>query len=264
MAATERPPLRGASVDTRVLAVRGRRRCARARDRLAGEEPLEIRAAGPARRPCASRSRCARPGDDFELAAGFLHAEGLLHRRSSVIRDQVLRPTSSCGEQAYNVVTVHLRRPFERRLVQRNFCVTSSLRRLRQGLDRPIEVRLASRCRRALACRAHVIGALPERLRDRAAHVRAHGRPARGRAVHAGGRADRSCARTSAATTRSTRSSATACSPGATPLVRARSRSSPAARRSSSCRRRRSRASRCCARSARRRAWRSTPHAGSA
>ena len=46
MAATERPPLRGSSVDTRVLEVSdgaGRERS----DRLAGEEPLEIRAAGP-------------------------------------------------------------------------------------------------------------------------------------------------------------------------------------------------------------------------
>ena len=50
MAATERPPLRGASVETRVLKVAdgaGRERT----DRLAGEEPLEIRAAGPGQEP---------------------------------------------------------------------------------------------------------------------------------------------------------------------------------------------------------------------
>jgi len=43
-------PLRGASVETRVLAVEngvGRER----RDRVAGEEPLEIRAAGPRQEP---------------------------------------------------------------------------------------------------------------------------------------------------------------------------------------------------------------------
>ena len=52
------------------------------------------------------------PGHDFELAAGFLHSEGLL---SSPLE---LREIKYCtdvelGEQAYNVVTVHLRRAFE-------------------------------------------------------------------------------------------------------------------------------------------------------
>ena len=77
MAATERPPLRGASVDTRVLAVEngvGRER----RDRLAGEEPLEIRAAGPRQEPVRVAVTMRTPGNDFELAAGFLHSEGLL------------------------------------------------------------------------------------------------------------------------------------------------------------------------------------------
>ena len=77
MAATERPPLRSASVDTRVLAVQdgvGRER----RDRLAGEEPLEIRAAGPRQEPVRVAVTMRTPGHDFELAAGFLHSEGLL------------------------------------------------------------------------------------------------------------------------------------------------------------------------------------------
>ncbi len=97
MAATERPPLRGASVDTRVLAVEngvGRER----RDRLAGEEPLEIRAAGPRQEPVRVAVTMRTPGNDFELAAGFLHSEGLLGRRSSSPRSSTA-PTSSSASR---------------------------------------------------------------------------------------------------------------------------------------------------------------------
>ena len=119
MAATERPPLRGASVDTRVLAVQdgvGRER----RDRLAGEEPLEIRAAGPRQEPVRVAVTMRTPGHDFELAAGFLHSEGLLTSQLELSEIKYCTDVE-LGEQAYNVVTVHLRRPFEAGLVQRNF-----------------------------------------------------------------------------------------------------------------------------------------------
>ena len=75
MPVTDRPPLRRASVDTRVLAVEngtGRERS----DRLAGEEPLEIRAAGPGQEAVRVAVTMRTPGDDFALAAGFLHGEG--------------------------------------------------------------------------------------------------------------------------------------------------------------------------------------------
>src|SRR3954454_17256297 len=117
MAATERPPLRGASVETRVLKVApggaGRER----HDRLAGEEPLEIRAAGPAQEPVRVAVTMRTPGHDFELAAGFLHSEGLL--RSQLELSEIKYCTDvELGEKAYNVVTVHFRRPFEAGLVQ--------------------------------------------------------------------------------------------------------------------------------------------------
>ena len=83
MAATERPPLRGASVETRVLAVQdgvARER----RDRVAGEEPLEIRAAGPGQEAVRVAVTMRTPGNDFELSAGFLHSEGLLVSRAEL------------------------------------------------------------------------------------------------------------------------------------------------------------------------------------
>lgn len=80
-------------------------------DRLATEEPLEIRLAwpgSPARRIAVTMRT---PGHDFELAAGFLFAEGTLsgHEALSTVAyctDRTLAP-----EQEFNVVTVTLAGP---------------------------------------------------------------------------------------------------------------------------------------------------------
>ncbi len=85
-----------------VLAVRagaGRRR----RDRLAGEEPMEVRVADRSGRTVPVGITMRTPGDDFELAAGFLIAEG-------VVAPGAIARVAYCddleGEQLYNVVTV--------------------------------------------------------------------------------------------------------------------------------------------------------------
>ena len=79
-------------------------------DRLATEEPLEIRCAwpgSPARRVAVTMRT---PGHDFELAAGFLFAEGVLSRDSL---DTVAYCTDRAlsREQEFNVVTVTLSQP---------------------------------------------------------------------------------------------------------------------------------------------------------
>jgi FdhD protein len=162
MATTERPPLRGASVETRVLTVQdgaGRERT----DRLAGEEPLEIRAAGPGQEAVRVAVTMRTPGNDFELAAGFLHSEGLL--RSPLELAEIKYCTDvELGEQAYNVVTVHLRRPFEAELVQRNFGVTSACGVCGKASIDSIEVASEPLPEGPLVPGA-VIAALPERLR---------------------------------------------------------------------------------------------------
>ncbi|MDA8309339.1 MAG: formate dehydrogenase accessory sulfurtransferase FdhD [Actinomycetota bacterium] len=75
------------------------------RDQVAGEEPLEIRLAGPDSPAAPIAVTMRTPGHDFELAVGFLLAEGLLCDQSD------LRTVKYCaleeGEpQEFNVVTV--------------------------------------------------------------------------------------------------------------------------------------------------------------
>jgi FdhD protein len=80
-------------------------------DRVAGEEPLQIRlVAGPPRAdgPRADVAITLRtPGHDFELAAGFLFAEGLLRTRDDLLAIRYC--TEVPAEQRYNVVHVHVR-----------------------------------------------------------------------------------------------------------------------------------------------------------
>jgi FdhD protein len=99
----ERP---GPSVETRVVVFENGR-ASRHFDRLATEEPLEIRLrAGTERRTVAITMRT--PGHDFELAAGFLHNEAVLDD----VRE--LRGMSYClggdvdASQQYNIVNVDL------------------------------------------------------------------------------------------------------------------------------------------------------------
>jgi FdhD protein len=162
MAATERPPLRGASVETRVLIVEngaGRER----NDRIAGEEPLEIRVAGPHQSATRVAVTMRTPGHDFELAAGFLHSEGLLD--SPLELHEIKYCTDvELGEQAYNVVTVHLRRAFASDLVQRNFGVTSACGVCGKSSIDSIEV-ASEPLPEGPVIAASVIQELPERLR---------------------------------------------------------------------------------------------------
>jgi FdhD protein len=76
MADAAPPPTRHVS-STRIVAVRGRSLEVRA-DRVTAEEPLEIRAAGPHQDPVAVAVTMRTPGDEDELAVGFLRTEGLI------------------------------------------------------------------------------------------------------------------------------------------------------------------------------------------
>lgn len=73
----------------------------RRRDSIAGEEPLEIRLGGS---PLAVTMRT--PGNDYELAAGFLVSEGVISRKDDFAAAQYCRGPGAQGENTYNVLDV--------------------------------------------------------------------------------------------------------------------------------------------------------------
>jgi len=107
----------------RILVVRDETRFERP-DRLATEEPMEIQAAGPGQDPVSVAVTMRTPGNDFELAVGFLWTEGLLRSPADLVSVKYCEVPAE--EQHYNVVTVRLSRPFALETVQRNFYATSS------------------------------------------------------------------------------------------------------------------------------------------
>ncbi|MFL5750266.1 MAG: hypothetical protein ACJ767_06620, partial [Chloroflexota bacterium] len=70
------PPTRHVTT-TRIVAIRGDHLEFRG-DRVVGEEPLEMRAAGPGQEPVAVAVTMRTPGSEGELAVGFLRTEGLI------------------------------------------------------------------------------------------------------------------------------------------------------------------------------------------
>ena len=78
------------------------------RDYVATEEPLELRLlAGNERRTVAVTMRT--PGNDFELAAGFLFAEGVVSSREEIAHITYCVDREVDAAQRYNIVNVSLR-----------------------------------------------------------------------------------------------------------------------------------------------------------
>jgi FdhD protein len=116
------PPVRHIS-SRRIVAVRGESLEVRD-DRIVGEAPLEIRAAGPHQDPVAVAVTMRTPGHEAELAAGFLRSEGL-------IGNDVVISTSSGDpatlSQPDDTIIVRLSKLFDDGAVaQRHFIATAS------------------------------------------------------------------------------------------------------------------------------------------
>jgi FdhD protein len=78
------------------------------RDQVATEEPMEIRlSAGTQIRTVAVTMRT--PGADFELAAGFLFAEGIVRDPEEILQISYCTGSGPGGATSYNTVTVELR-----------------------------------------------------------------------------------------------------------------------------------------------------------
>ncbi|HEX5827323.1 MAG TPA: formate dehydrogenase accessory sulfurtransferase FdhD, partial [Candidatus Limnocylindrales bacterium] len=94
-------------------------------DRLSGEEPLAIRAAGPCQEPVDVAVTMRTPGHEAELAVGFLHSEGLIDATATIERIELGDPATHSRPD--DEITVHLDRPFDAaRVAERHFVATAS------------------------------------------------------------------------------------------------------------------------------------------
>jgi FdhD protein len=119
-----RPATRRATAAVQVLAARGVGPGFERPDRLATEEPMAIQVRGRHQDPVSVAVTMRTPGNDFELAAGFLLSEGLVHGLHEIagVRYCDVAPE----EQHYNVVTVDLTVPFAVDFAERHFYASSS------------------------------------------------------------------------------------------------------------------------------------------
>ena len=94
-------------------------------DRLAGEEPMAIRACGPGQDPIDVAVTMRTPVHEAELAAGFLLTEGLVAAREDIAGIEVADPATNANPD--DEVLVRLVRPLDPDAISsRNFVATAS------------------------------------------------------------------------------------------------------------------------------------------
>ena len=137
-------------------------------DFLAAEEPLETRLVWKQGRKTVTRSIAVTmrtPGNDFELAAGFLHGEGILAAREDVA--DISYCTDEDEEQAFNIVSVTLRPglTFDASRLERNFYTTSSCGVCGKAALESLEVQGCDALPPGFTVTADVVCSLPAKLR---------------------------------------------------------------------------------------------------
>jgi FdhD protein len=94
-------------------------------DRLAGEEPLAIRVAGPGQAPVDVAITMRTPGHEAELAVGFLRTEGLIDDRTEITA--ITTGDSATHAKPDDEITIHLATAFDAsRIAARHFVATAS------------------------------------------------------------------------------------------------------------------------------------------
>jgi FdhD protein len=148
---------------TKVVAVRGAELEVRD-DLVVGEEPLEIRAAGPRQDPVSVAVTMRTPGYEDELAIGFLTSEGLI-RDNEILGVKYGDP--GVMAEPDDSVLVRLARRFDPSTVaQRNFVATASCGICGKASIDDVAVRCEPLPRGLPVVARSVIIALPDRLRE--------------------------------------------------------------------------------------------------
>jgi len=156
----------------------------RARDALAVEEPLEIRLAwrdadgSKHVEPLTVTMRT--PGDDFDLVAGFLHAEGVIATPADLVEMTYCR---GGDEQLYNIVEARLGSDVvpDMRPLERSFYATSACGVCGKASLDAVQARGCRLLGDGPRVRGALLPELPERLREaQAAFARTGGLHAAG------------------------------------------------------------------------------------
>lgn len=138
------------------------------RDRLATEEPLEIRVsvAGESRTVAVTMRT---PGADFELAAGFLFAEDVIQERRQVVGISYCGDTDLPREQLYNIVSVELDPASRPNLspLERHFHMTSACGVCGKANLEALTQRGVQPVKKGMTVIPAVISSLPDKLRER-------------------------------------------------------------------------------------------------
>lgn len=139
----------------------------RRKDFLATEEPLEIRLrAGKQKQTLAVTMRT--PGNDFELAAGFLLSEGVIQTRDAIAKITYCVDKEIAEEQRYNIVNVHLRQSLMPKLLslERHFYTTSACGVCGKASIEHLENRKLQTLKSSLEIPVSLLYQLPETLRQ--------------------------------------------------------------------------------------------------
>lgn len=127
-------------------------------DSLAGEEPLEIRINSE---PLTVTMRT--PGNDEELAAGFMLTEGIVHSREQIASIRAMNPRNGTKS---NVIEVELKAThFDQGDLRRNFFAASSCGICGKASIEAIRRRDLPPLERGFRIDAELLCALPETLR---------------------------------------------------------------------------------------------------
>jgi FdhD protein len=144
-----------------ILTVRAGR-AERRPDRLVGEEPMAIRAAGPDQEPVDVAVTMRTPGFEAELAVGFLRTEGLIDG-SEIVGVEFGDPAVT--SQPDDEVLVRLSRPFDASMTAtRHFVATASCGICGKASLDDVEIR-CDPIPAGPVVTPEIITALPDRLR---------------------------------------------------------------------------------------------------
>jgi FdhD protein len=133
-------------------------------DRLAGEEPMAIRACGPGQDPVDVAVTMRTPGYEADLAVGFLLTEGLIAGREDIASVEVADPSTHAHPD--DEVIVRLTRPLDPDTVSsRNFVATASCGICGKASLDQVQVRCAPIPEGPVVAPDTLL-ALPDRLRE--------------------------------------------------------------------------------------------------